>query len=260
MQRKSLAQFGLIMAVAGVAAMSPASAATDASAPTPSARTPAVVDPYAIDALNKMGAYLRTLTSFEIQTETATDAVLDNNQRIEIDGTSDYKVRRPNAFVITMTNPRKAREFYYDGKSLTIYAPRMKLYTTVSAPPTIREMFDTLSTKYKTEVPLEDLFHWGLPEEKHDFTSAGVVGFSKIGGVDADQYAFREGDIDWQIWIQRGAKPLPLKLVIDKTSDVSVPRYSAELHWDTDTTFPDSTFAFNQPPNAKAITIASAKP
>lgn len=257
MHSNSFVRLGLIMAFA-VTPMSPALAAT--SSPTAQGPAPSVVDPYAVEALEKMGAYLRTLSSFEIKADTQTDSVLDNDQRIELDGTTSYKVRRPNGFVIAMTSPRKAREFYYDGKSLTIFAPRMNLFTTISAPPTIREVFKMVSEKYNIEVPLEDLFHWGLPEEKHNFASAGAVGYAKIDGVDADQYAFREGDIDWQIWIQRGPKPLPLKLVIDKTSDVAVPRYSAVLHWNTDATFTDSTFAFSQPPNAKAITIASAKP
>jgi len=159
--------------------------------------------------------------------------VLDNDQRIEIDGTANYKVKRPNRFVIEVTTPRIAREFYYDGRSLTIYEPRVNLFTTVPAPSTIRDVFQMAADKYNIEVPLEDLFHWGLPEEKHNFTSAGVVGYSKIGGVDADQYAFREGDIDWQIWIERGSSPLPVKLVIDKRSDVAVPQYTAVLHWNT---------------------------
>ena len=29
-----------------------------------------------------------------------------------------------------------------------------------------------------------------------------------------DHYAFRQGKIDWQIWITTGSKPLPRKVVI----------------------------------------------
>ena len=34
-----------------------------------------------------------------------------------------------------------------------------------------------------------------------------------IDGVATDHYAFREADVDWEVWIQKGDQPLPRKLV-----------------------------------------------
>jgi len=216
------------------------------------------VDPASVAALNTMGEYLRTLTSFDVNSDTTMDSVLNDNQKVQLDGTVDYKVRRPNAFMIDLQSDRKNRQFYYDGKNFTMYAPRMNLYTTLAAPPTIGEVFRLIYDKYGIEVPLEDLFRWGLPDDKHDLTTGAVVGPAKLGGVDSTQYAFREGDRDWQIWIQNGDKPLPLKIVIVKTSDIAMPEFSSTLHWNTAATFPDSTFTFSPPKDAKPITIVSA--
>ncbi|MEJ0041147.1 MAG: DUF2092 domain-containing protein [Rhizomicrobium sp.] len=77
------------------------------------------VEPEALAALDRMGAYLRTLQSFEIKAVTTTDVVLDDGQKVQFAGTNTYKVRRPNGFVISVANDRKVRQFYYDGKSLT---------------------------------------------------------------------------------------------------------------------------------------------
>jgi hypothetical protein len=218
------------------------------------------IDPQAMDALNKMGSYLRSLTSFAIQSKTTTEDVLDNDQKVQIGGTMDYKVRKPNAFIITMSTDRKVRQFYYDGKTFTIYAPRMNFYSTVDAPPTILELFKRAYDKYGIEFPLEDLFHWGAADNRFDdMTSAAVVGYAKIDGQDTDQFAFREGDADWQVWIQRGDKPLPLKLVIVKTSDETMPEYTAVLHWNPSATFPDDTFTFKPPANAKPIVLQPVK-
>ena len=52
-----------------------------------------------------------------------------------------------------------------------------------------------------------------------------------MGGADTDHYAFRQGDVDWQIWIERGERPLPRKLVITTREEVGQPQYSAELTW-----------------------------
>lgn len=254
MHTKSLFRIAPAVALLSLA-MTPG--ATGAPA-TPAAQSAPAVQPEAIAALNKMGAYLRTLTSFEVNLDTTSDSVLDNDQKVQLMGKATFKVRRPNAFLITIASDRKSREFYYDGKSFTIFAPRMGLYSTVAAPATIHEVFDTLDKKFNIQVPLEDLFHWGMPDDKHNITSAGAVGYSTVNGQAADQYAFREGDIDWQVWVARGSKPLPLKIVIDKRSDDANPEYSAVLHWNTEASFPDKTFVFVQPPNAKSIKLLAA--
>ena len=216
------------------------------------------VDPASVAALDKMGTYLRTLGSFAIKTDTLTDAVLDNGQKVQFAGSTDYKVRRPNAFAVTVSDDRKLRQFLYDGKTFTVFSPRMGFYATVPAKPTIREMMATAYEKFKIELPLADLFRWGTDgDNREDITSAVTVGYAKINGVDADQYAFREGRIDWQVWIQRGDKPLPQKIVITDTSDNAMPEYGAVLHWTTTAKFDDATFAFKPPKDARKITIAS---
>ena len=239
-----------------------ANAAEPRKAETPEAgieqAEPPKVDPGAVAALDKMGAYLRTLGSFEIKTETVTDSVLDNGQKVQLGGSGDYKVRRPNGFAVTISSDRKVRQFLYDGKSLTVFSPRMGFYATVPARPTIGETLAAVYDKFKIELPLGDLFRWGTADDHHqDVTSAVEVGYAKINGVEADQYAFRQGNIDWQVWIQRGDKPLPLKVVITDTSDNAMPEYGAVLHWTTTASFSDATFAFNPPKDAKKITIAS---
>ncbi len=216
------------------------------------------VDPDSLAALDKMGAYLRSLSSFEIKTDTVTDAVLDNGQKVQFAGTAQYKVRRPNAFAVTVANDRKVRQFLYDGKNFTVFSPRMGFYATVPAKPTIREMMATAYDKFKIELPLADLFRWGTEDDHREaITSAVTVGYAKVHGVDTDQYAFREGNIDWQVWIQRGDKPLPQKIVITDTSDNAMPEFGAELRWNTKASFNDATFAFKPPKDAKPITIAS---
>ena len=216
------------------------------------------VDPEAVAALDKMGAYLRTLGSFEIKADTLKDTVLDNGQKVQFAGNTEYKVRRPNAFAITVSDDRKVRQFIYDGKSFTVFSPRMGYYATVPAKPTIREVLATLYDKFGIALPLADLFRWGTDDDHRDnITSAVNVGYAKIDAKDADQYAFRQGKIDWQVWIQRGNKPLPLKVVITDTSDNAMPEYGAVLHWTTTTSFNDATFIFNPPKDAKPITFAS---
>jgi hypothetical protein len=215
------------------------------------------VDPDSVAALDKMGAYLRTLNSFELKADTLTDNVLENGQTAQFAGTVDYKVRRPNGFVITVADDRKVRQFNYDGKSFTIYSPRMGYYATVSAPSTIRELLDRAYKNYGISLPMDDLFRWGEPGDKRDDLKSGLlVGYAKMSGQDSIQYVFRSAKIDWQIWIASGDKPLPLKVVLTDTSDPARPQYTATFHWTPSATFTDATFAFKPPSDSKPIKLA----
>jgi hypothetical protein len=216
------------------------------------------IDPEAMTALTRMGAYLGTLTAFEIKTNTSVQLVMEDGQKLNVDGRAHYLVHRPDGFVIEVVTDRKERQFIYDGKSLVVNAPKLGYYAKVAAPGTIRETLDAAYETYGISLPLEDLFRWSDPTmQRADLVeSAMVVGMATVDGVPCDQYAFREGDVDWQIWIQRGDKPVPRKVVIVDRLDPSHPEYTAKLDWNTAPSLASDAFAFNPAADAKAIRMA----
>ena len=73
---------------------------------------------------------------------------------------------------------------------------------------TLGELINRLEERYGVEFPLEDLFLWGTPAAPLDkIESAMNAGQDFIDKDLCDHYAFRQGKIDWQIWITTGAKP-----------------------------------------------------
>ena len=165
-----------------------------------------------VKALDKMGAYLRTLTAFEVESTNSTDEVLDTGQKVQFDGTARLQVRRPDKLHAEVKTDRKHREFFYDGKTFTLFGRRVNYYATVPAPPTLRELVIELAERYGIEPPLADLFFWGSEDDRHsDLRSAIDLGPSTIGGTECEQYALREEGVDWQIWIQKGDTPLAAK-------------------------------------------------
>ncbi|HEY2379287.1 MAG TPA: DUF2092 domain-containing protein [Gemmatimonadaceae bacterium] len=216
------------------------------------------VDTGTVKALRKMGAYLRGLQHFGVSGQTMRDLVLNDGQKVEIEGTLNYVVRAPDRFRGQINTDRKQRQIIYDGKTLTVYAPRMHYYATVPAPSTISATIDTARVRYGIDFPIADLFLWGTPRDGvKDLTSAQYIGPSHVGGNETDQYALRQRGVDWQLWIARGAMPVPVKLVITTTSEPSEPRYAATLEWDLSPAVGDAVFAFVPPRDASRITLAS---
>ena len=245
---------------ADAAATEPAAAAAapDVAPAEPASAVAETIDPTALTALEIMSRYLGTLKTFEVRTTTNTDEVLGNGQKVQFDGGATYRVRRPDAFRIETVSDRRVRTFYYDGKTFTMYSPRMSVYAQVEAPPTIGEVIGKLEDEYDVNLPLTDLFSWAdsPAESAKVLTSALYVGPARVHDTECDQFAFRQANVDWQIWIQRGDTPLPRKVVITTRDDPTLPQYVVYLDWNLTPKFNDATFAFTPPKDTYKIEIA----
>lgn len=221
--------------------------------------TPAI-DPDAMEALNKMGAHLRTLKSFQVTADVSTDNVLDDGQTIQFSSKVDMVAARPNRMRIQVTADDGQRLFLFDGKNFTIFGQTVNYYATVPAPGTIAELADALQDKYDIELPLVDLFQWGTNDANIQKIKAAVdIGPSAVEGVTCEQYAFRQEGVDWQIWIELGEFPLPRKLVIRTLTDDAKPQHREVLSWNLAPSFSDNAFTFDPPTDAHRISIETVK-
>jgi len=256
-----MASLAAMAAWATMAGVPSSGSAADAppKAAAPAASNPDI-DPAAAAALNKMGAYLRTLKAFQVSAATATDDVTDDGQLIENDAVTDMLAQTPNRLRVEITSDDVHRLYFFNGKILTIWAELADYYATVPAPATIGELMDALNDKYGISLPLEDLFSWGSPRAAtRIITSALDAGPSQVAGVTCEQYAFRQEGMDWQIWIQKGDFPLPRKLVLTTTTDPAHPRHSAVLTWNLAPSFNEAAFVFEPPKDAHKITLAEVR-
>jgi hypothetical protein len=220
-----------------------------------------VIEDGAVDALKEMSNFLMTAKTLGITSEGSLDVVTNDGQRIQLDGVTNYKVRRPG-FVIDYASDIKSRRFIYDGKNFTVYSPKLGFYASVPAPGTNREVLDAIYNKFGISLPLEDLFRWGDGSNAarlQALRSAYKVGTATIDGVATDHFAFREDDVDWEVWIQSNGDPLPRKLVIVDRTDPARPTFTSRLKWQINPTFTDADFAFVPDANAKKIQLATYK-
>jgi hypothetical protein len=220
---------------------------------------PAAIEDDAIAALKEMGAYLRTLDGVALTADTTRDEITETGQNVEFASSLDLKARRPDKLRLDVASDRQQRNYYYDGKTVTVFSPVIGAYGVVSAPATIRETLEVAARDYGLELPLADLFLWGTDDDDLGaLTDAFVVGPSVVGGQHCDHFAFRQDGIDWQIWIRSDDKPLPCKLVITTTSEESRPRYEATLTWKESTSIADADFTFVPPEDAFEIPVQPA--
>ena len=233
----------------GCLVMAPAARAAD-----PTAKKPPAVDPDAVAALKNMGAFLRAQNAFSVTAEASTDDLLPSGQKIQYDGVAHLMVRRPNRLRADVEGDRRTQRIYYDGSNFTILDPRTGYFASFSAPPTLAELVDVAESRYGIDLPLADLFYWGSDKSNTaSIKSAVNLGPSVVKGVNCVHYAFRQPDVDWQIWIEQGDKPLPRKMVITTLGERSQPEHEVLLTWDLAPQLADDSFVFTAPPGAQKI-------
>jgi hypothetical protein len=218
------------------------------------------VNPAAIQALKDMGAHLQTLKRFQVSTELTGEVVLASGQKLQHTAKAVMKVVRPNMLRVAMDSSSTSRELIYDGNTLTLWTPARKYFSTVKFEDTIGGLVDRLEAKYDVQLPMEDLFRWGTPDAPFDkIESAMNAGQAVVGGDLCDHYAFRQGRVDWQIWITTGSKPLPRKIVITNRADEARPQSMQLFDWNLKPGFNDAVFKFTPPKGATAIEMLPRK-
>jgi hypothetical protein len=209
-----------------------------------------------MEALNKMGAYLRSLKAFQVDSEVMRDDVLDDGQIITDIRTNTLLAVSPNLLRAELKSDDKDVFLFYDGKQFTIYGKLVNYYATVPAPATTAELVDKVYNDYGIEIPLVDLFKWGTDDSAiKKITSAIDLGPSTVQGITCEHYAFRQEGLDWQIWIQLGEYPLPRKFVIRTLTDDAKPQHTSNLVWNLAPSYNEAAFAFDPPPGALRIAL-----
>ena len=216
---------------------------------------PAGVEPQAEKLLRRMSDYLAGRQQFTLRAESMLEAVLTSGQKLQYDSPATLMVSRPNKLRAHRKGDLANQEFFYDGKSLTLYNPGENLYATTAAPPTLEEMLDFAREKLDVIAPAAELLYKNAAEKMLKEASSGfVVGQSIVGSVKCTHLAFRGAEVDWQIWIEDGSRPLPRKFMLTSKQISGAPQFTVLIrNWDVAPKLTDQEFIFTAPKGAKKI-------
>jgi hypothetical protein len=225
------------------------SSQTEVSGQLISADAQAVVD--------RMTAYMRTLKSYSIDSRSTRDEVVAFGYKVQHNEHAMVTVQLPNKLRAEVSGDLRDRTVIYDGAKIVIYSPDSDVYARTSAPDSVGKLIDNLLDA-GVEMPMVDvLYQTGAGTLTEEVRGGVLVGDSQIDGSDCDHLAFRQATIDWQLWVQKGDKPVPRKLVITTRYAVGDPQYQAVLRWNLSPKIDASTFTFTPPKGAKEIPFSN---
>jgi hypothetical protein len=219
------------------------------------------VDPPAAEWLKRMGDCLAKTPSFSVNAEVWQDVQLASGQRLQAGRNIELQVRRPDRFHAEVRSTRRDRGLFYDGRTMTLLDRAHKFYGSISASGTLDEALDLGCERFGITMPLEDL----VVSDPYQSAMQHIVSGSDVGpvtvlGTPCEHLAFSLGAVDWQVWIEQGANPVPRKIVITYKDEEGSPQYTAILSdWNLDARLPDSVFAFAPPAGVSRIKVAEIK-
>lgn len=218
------------------------------------------IDAQAVEILRSATAFLAGQQQFSVDTRSTIEVVLESGQKLQFDHTAALLVQRPNKLRAERLGDLVDQVFYYDGEQLTLHNPGNQVYATVAAPGTLEEMMDFARDSLDIVAPAGDLIYTNAFEILMQDVSFGfVVGNGVVEGVRCEHLAFRKPHVDWQIWIQQGAEPLPCKLVITSRDVPGAPQFAVVMtQWDLDPEIAQGAFDFTPPADAIAAEFVSA--
>lgn len=253
----------LFRSVLAIAIAASASAASAQEAPMPgssgSGHPSQDIPDDARAVINRMTATLQGLDKFSIRAQGSRDELLAYGYKLQNNESAELIVDRPNHLRSEIRGDIRDRTVVFNNGDLTMYSADDNAYVKVKTPPTLDRLLGGLLDA-GIELPLIDVLYQATAGTLTEGVRSGVlIGTSTIDGVACDQLAFRQANVDWQIWVQKGDLALPKKILITTRYEVGDPQFQVVLDWNLKPAITARTFTFTAPSGAVEIPFAGAE-
>jgi hypothetical protein len=204
--------------------------------------------------LKTMSDYVASQKDISIAYDSDIEVITADLQKIQFTSSGQLQLSRPDKVHASRTGGYADVEFFFDGKTFTFLAKHLNSYAQSQSPGSVDQLVDRLRSEYFVEAPGADLLISNVYGKLiEDVIDAKHIGLGVIDGVECEHLAFRNLDVDWQVWIEAGARPITRKYVITSKAVTGGPQYTLHVKdWKTDAATADE-FTFKPPPAAKKI-------
>lgn len=243
----------LVMALAMSFAVPAAQAAGNATA-----EGVAVPDPESKARMMDMAGLISGAGAFSVTIRSGYDAIQADGQRIEFGERRRVTLQRPDRFRVEAERSDGDRGLIlFDGKTLTAFKSDDNIFAQVDKNGTVDDVLVYMIRDLGLTLPLARMFHSGFRQSLEKMaTSVSFVEENFLFDVPTDHLTARSRDVDLQVWIAQGEKPLPRRAVITYKNEPGQPQFWAELSdWDFAPKVTDESFAFTPPTGAEKIPL-----
>ena len=207
--------------------------------------------------LKAMSDYLAAQKTMSFTYQSAVEAVTPDFEKLQFVSSGTASLSRPDKLRVTRTGGFADVDVSFDGSTLTVHGKNLAAYASSEATGSVDERLDRLIGA-GMEAPGADLLAANAFNLlMTDVTSAKHISSAYVGGVECEYLTFRTPEIDWQIWIQSGDKPIPRRYVITSKHVGQAPQYTLEISdFKTGSEVANASYKIEIPANAKKVDLS----
>lgn len=213
--------------------------------------------------LMEMAKFLSRQEKFSATLRVGYEVPQANGQKVEFGEIRDLAVQRPNRVRVSESqSDGRGKLMVFDGTTITLLDGETGLYAQVPQPGDIDQTVMYYVRDLKMRLPLAPLLMAHFPEEMQGrIESIDYVERTNILGQPAHHIAARTANMDFQVWIADGKRPLPLRIVLNYRNEEAHPQFWAQFSkWNLAPKFAKTTFEFKPPKGAGQILFAVQVP
>ena len=166
-----------------------------------------------------MSDYLASQKTISAAFDTALEVMTPQGEKIQFNSSGMFLLQRPNEIRLPAPAAIPTLNCFSMEKRRPCTARISIAMCNWMGSSSVDQLIDTLRDRGMS-VP------GSRPVARRCLIEANHIGRGVIDGVECEHLAFRNQDVDWQLWVQVGAKPIPCKYVITSKAVGMAPQYT----------------------------------
>jgi len=207
-------------------------------------------------SVDRMARFISAVPQFSVTADIGFDAVQRSGQEVEFGETRDIVLERPGHLrVDAVKRSGEKSSLTFDGKNLSLYYEEPNVYASDPVSGSVDEVIKYVTDDLGLRLPFSAMLSSQLPKFfEENMRAAAFVEDSSIAGVACDHVVLRGDEGDMQLWIAKGEKPLPQRLVITYKKQMGQPQFRVQFsHWNLAPQVSAEQFSFSPPKDSKKV-------
>jgi hypothetical protein len=211
----------------------------------------------AVQILKSMSDYVASQKNISLTYDSDVEVITPEVEKIQFTSSGKVLLSRPDKMRASRTGGYADFEIVFDGKTVSGLGKNINAYTQIEAAGSIDQLIAKLRSMNLLTAPGADLLGSHVFDDlMADVIVAKHIGRGVVDGVECEHLAFRDMDIDWQLWVEVGDRPIPRKYVITSKGVGAAPQYTLRIkEWKTDAPISADAFTFTPPKGAKKVAL-----
>jgi hypothetical protein len=214
----------------------------------------AALDPRALELLKSMSTRLAAAQSLSFRTRSSGDQAGVTGQFLAVFADAEVAAMRPDKVKARAKGASPPFDFFFDGKTLTLYQPTLNVYAREEASKTLDTLLPYALEHAGILLPFADLLYSDpYAAMTKGITRARYGGVATIAGQRCDHASFAGPGAEWGIWID-ARTALPCRLTGTLLDLQGSPRFAVDFsEWKLNPPLSAASFTFVKPAGAAEL-------